>query len=151
MNKAKKIICVSFLSMLLLFNIFGVYTSFEENYIKKEIVEKEVTIIDKYEILNSSEYSDSYSKYMKGIDVNDELVIIPGDSAAIGDRIIVYQNKNSAEANGSDPKWHTSIKAVEGTSIFGMILFGFFTIINLCILVHYIKKPIIKQTQGERI
>ena len=93
MNKAKKIICVSFLSMLLLFNIFGVYTSFEENYIKKEIVEKEVTIIDKYEILNGSEYSDSYSKYMKGIDVNDELVIIPGDSAAIGDRIIVYQNK----------------------------------------------------------
>ena len=36
MNKAKKIICVSFLSMLLLFNIFGVYTSFEENYIKKK-------------------------------------------------------------------------------------------------------------------
>lgn len=135
-----------FLSLLLFFNIFGCYGYFEERFVTRNIISKDVVIIDKYAIGGDASDTNSGSYYMKGEDTNGGIVLIVGDKYNIGDIATIYINENSAQANGwgTSPEWHTSVDSIDAASTFGMILFAIFSIVNLCYLIHYGKKSIIK-------
>ena len=142
MSKAKKIVVLIFLSFLLFFNLFGTYGYFKERFLTRSIVSKDVVIVDKYTIGTYTDTS-SPSHYMKGKDKNDEIFLIVGDKCRVGDSVTIYINENSAQANsdGTTPEWHTSVNSVDATSAFGMVFFAIFSVINICFIVRYIKKP----------
>ena len=142
----KKIVIIIFLFLLLFFNVFGTYGYYEERFITRSIVSKDVVIIDKYTIGGNASDMNSGSHYMKGQDEDGKIILIVGDKYNIGDTVTVYINENSTQANawGTSPEWHTSVSSTDATSTFGMILFAIISIVNLYCLVHFARKPIQK-------
>lgn len=136
----KKTIIIIILSLLLLFNIMGTYGYFKESF-DKDIISKQVTIIDKYTIQSGHELSTG-TTYMKGQDDNGEIIVIIGNEYNVGDKAAVYSNKNSLNASGTAPEWHTSIEEIEATSVFSVVLFSIFTITNALYLILYCKKSV---------
>lgn len=132
MEIIKKIVIILFL----IFNIFGTITYYKESVGNQEIISEEVIITDKYRIGHGGRYS----YYMTGKNENG-FYKIPTDSYDIGDKVIIYQNPNSANAKGGDPQWHTTVKAVQGESYMRLIMFIIFTIINIIVLYHFFFHP----------
>ena len=137
----KKRIALVISLLLTILNVFCVWSAYDELTSNYELISKEVTIIDKYSIGHTDiNGTDSESNYMKGIDSKGNYVKIPNWNAEIGDIITVYQNKNSANANGGDPEWFTSEKEVKGNSQFAIILFTIFSIITFIWFINSIKE-----------
>lgn len=143
MSKAKKIVVLIFLSFLLLLNILGTYVYFRERFITRSIVSKDVVIVDKYKVGGDIPNASSLTYYMKGKDKNDEIFLIMGNKCNVGDSVTIYTNENSVQAksDGTASKWHTSVNSVDATSDFKIVFFAIFSVINICFIVCYIKKP----------
>lgn len=139
----KFIIKITLLFLLLFFNLFGIYESYQERFVSRNIISKEVTLFDKYSIGNGK---GGDSDYMKGLDDNGDVTLIVGDEYNIGDRITVYINTNSMQAQSeSDPEqWHTSIAKADMSSFIGIVVFVIFTIINILLIIVTINSQIKK-------
>lgn len=140
----KKKIKIVLLALLLVFNISGVILYAGEGFSPHIVIEeKQVTIIDKYTIGRAD--SSHESSYMKGQDAEGNIHIITGplklqNRTHIGDKISIYQNPDSANAQGGDPQWKLSPGLVRRNSIMGFFLFVILTAGNVALLVYVIRK-----------
>ncbi len=121
------------LSILLIFNIFCMFTYAAESFFKTQLVSEKVLIIDKYETGTGGKTG--HSQYMKGVNEKGEYKI-PGSKYEIGDAVTVYQNPDSANAKGSDVQWYTSALYTRRVSIAGFIFFLILSIINAAYLIR---------------
>lgn len=140
----KKKIQTVLLVLLLLFNVFGVFLYAAEGFSANiAMEERQVTIIDKYTIGRKN--SSRSSSYMKGQDADGNTYVITGPlkvqkRTSIGDEITIYQNPDSANAQGGDPQWKLSPWQVRRDSIMGFFLFVLLTAGNVALLVYVIRK-----------
>lgn len=119
------------LAVLLVFNIFSMFSYAGESFFNTKTVSERVLIVDKYETGNGGKTG--HSHYMKG--TNDKgYYKIPGSKYDIGDTVTVYQNPDSANAKGSDVQWYTSALYTRRVSIAGFIFFFILTVINAALL-----------------
>ncbi len=136
--KIRHTIILIVLSLMLLFNISIVYNCYTEVYKDFNLVEMKVTIIDKYSVRSSSSSVDT--DYLKGQDENGEIHVIIGNEYDIGDEAFIYANTSSAEYNGGNRHWYTSVKKVQNGSKVGIVLFALISVINLGFVIDRIVR-----------
>lgn len=121
--------------VLLIFNILGTLVYITE-FFHRNIVEKQVTITDVYTL--DSRYSQSYCAGF--IDDNGQTGLIHTQKLQINDNVIVYQDLNSANANGSNPEWYLSKWNLYLGNILNLIIFILLTSLNIFFLIKRKRK-----------
>lgn len=125
-SKIKTII----LFVLLIFNVVVLSENITARFAAKEVLSKDVTIVDKYSIGGDNDYYFE-THYMKGEDDNGEVIVIVGNKYDIGDKVTVYADKSMVKS----AEWQTDVKAIARDSDITIILFLIFTVINIGLLV----------------
>lgn len=142
----KKTIGLVICLLILVFNIFGIYTNVF-NKVNCKIEEKEVWITTEViKIVDDGglEYGHHERFIVRYDDHNGETGVLDtnesGNNLKIGDSVTVYRNAKNSATSDSTHGWKLSTKQVYGYDSFTIILFVILTIINIIVLWRMFRK-----------
>lgn len=123
---------------LLLIGIAYMLFTANEVFINKDkhINSMEVTIIRNHAVHS---YDGGTSYYMYGESKTGETITILGNDYSVGDVATVYINRNTLNAHGTQPEWHTTLREANGTYYIGLIMSSIFTIAMIVWLIDTLK------------